>query len=308
VNPKVYEAVLKGRYFWNRRSEPDMRQAIENFEQAIALDAAYAPAYAGLADSYALYGSHGWTLAGGHAWTRALTAAEKALELDARIALNYELDWAGAGKGYRRALELNPSYANAHHWYGYYLMLSGRLKEAESEMRRALELDPLSPVINANIGMCFYVARQYDAAIAHWQKALEMHRNYQLLHDYLTTAYVGKESYREAIAELEKSRARSGTGTWDTAIRAHIYGRMGRTQEARTLLNQLLSSRDTSAYFIALAYVGLGDNDNAFTWLEKALAERSGPFNELNADPMFDRLRTDARFPALVRRMGLPVS
>ena len=142
MNPKVYEAYLKGRYFWNRRSEPDMRQAIEHFEEALRLDPGYAPAYAGLADSYALYGSHGWTLAGGDAWTRALAAAEKALELDehladghtsrARIALNYELDWAGAGNGYRRALELNPGYANAHHWYGYYLMLTGRLKEGRS--------------------------------------------------------------------------------------------------------------------------------------------------------------------------------
>ncbi len=251
VNPKVYEAYLKGRYFWNRRSEPDMRQAIEHFEEAIRHDPGYAPAYAGLADSYALYGSHGWTLAGGSPWTRALAAAEKALELDelladahtsrARIALNYELDWAGAGKGYRRALELNPGYANAHHWYGYYLMLTGRLKEAEAEMRRALELDPLSPIINANIGMCFYVARQYDAAMAHWRKALEMHRNYRLLHEYMTAAYVGKEMYREAVAEMQKGLALSGAGPSETAILAHIYGRMGRTEEARALLSEVLS-------------------------------------------------------------------
>ena len=316
VNPKVYEAYLKGRYFWNRRSEPDMRQAIEHFEEAIRHDPGYAPAHAGLADSYAIYGSHGWTLAGGSPWTQALAAAEKALELDelladghtsrARIALNYELDWAGAGKGYRRALELNPGYANAHHWYGYYLMLSGRLKEAEAEMRRALELDPLSPIINANIGMCFYVARQYDAAIAHWQKALEMHRNYRLLHDYMTTAYIGKDMFPEAVAELQKSRALSGSGPRETAILAHIYGRMGRIREARTLLSLVLSSGDVSPYYIALAYVGLGENDNAFKWLDKALQERAGPFNELNAEPMFDPLRVDPRFASLLRRMGLP--
>jgi TolB-like protein/DNA-binding winged helix-turn-helix (wHTH) protein/Tfp pilus assembly protein PilF len=316
VNPKVYESYLKGRYFWNQRSEADMRHAIEQFEEALRLDPAYAPAHAGLADSYALYGSYGWTLAGGKPWTRALASAEKALALDerladahtsrARIALNYELDWESAGRGYRRALELNPGYANAHHWYGYYLLLSGRVTEGEAEMRRALELDPLSPIINANIGMCFYVARRHDAAIAHWEKALEMHRNHPVLHDYMTTAYAAKGLYREALAEQQKSVALSGTGPWEMAIRAYIQGRMGRTQEARTLVSQLLSRKDAPPYFVALAYVGLGDNDKAFDWLDKALQERSGPFNEVNADPLFDPLRTDPRFPALLRRMGLP--
>jgi TolB-like protein/Tfp pilus assembly protein PilF len=318
VNPKVYEAYLKGRYFWNRRSEPDMKQAIAHFQEAIRLDPGYAPAYAGLADSYALYGSHGWMLPGGNSWTRAIAAAEKATELDelladghtsrARIALNYELDWSGAEKGYRRALELNPNYANAHHWYGYFLMLTGRLKEGEAEMRRALELDPLSPVINANIGMCFYVARQYDAAMAHWRKALEMHRNYQLLHEYMTMGYIARGMYAEAVAEMQKGLGRSGAGPSELAILAHIYGRMGRTQEARGLLSQVLADGDAPAYYVALAYVGLGENDNAFKWLEKTLQDRSGPFNELNADPMFDRLRADPRFAVLVRRMGLPAS
>jgi TolB-like protein/DNA-binding winged helix-turn-helix (wHTH) protein/Tfp pilus assembly protein PilF len=318
VNPKVYEAYLKGRYFWNRRSEPDMQQAIAHFEEALRLDPGYAPAYSGLADSYAVYGSYGWTLAGGGPWKRALAAAEKALELDerladahtsrARIALNYELDWTGAGNGYRRALELNPGYANAHHWYGYYLLLSGRLKEAEAEMRRALELDPLSPIINANIGMCFYVARQYDAAMAHWQRALEMHRNYRLLHVYKTVAYLGKEMYPEALAELRRGLALSGAGSWEAAIEAHIYGRMGKTTEGRALLSKLLSRQDAAPYDIALAYVGLGENDNAFKFLDEALQKRSGAFNEVNADPMFDRLRSDPRFAALLRRIGLPVS
>jgi TolB-like protein/DNA-binding winged helix-turn-helix (wHTH) protein/Tfp pilus assembly protein PilF len=316
VDPKVYEAYLKGRYFWNRRSEPDMRQAIGQFEEAIRLDPRYAPAHAGLADSYALYGSHGWVLPGGNAWARATASAEKALELDprladghtsrARIALNYELDWAKTGEGYRRALELNPGYANAHHWYGYYLLLIGRVKEAEAEMRRALELDPLSPIINANIGMCFYVARQYDAAIAHWQTALGMHRNYAVLHEYMTMAYLGKGMYPEAVAELQKGLALSEGGPSATAILAHIYGRMGRAPEARSLLSQVLPHASTTAYYIAIAYLGLGDTDRAFEWLDRSVTERIGPFNELNADPIFDPLRTDPRFAALLRQMRFP--
>ena len=318
VQPKVYEAYLKGRYFWNRRSEPDMRQAIEHFEDAIRRDPAYAPAHAGLADSYALYGSHGWELPGGNAWTRAIAAAEKALALDplladghtsrARISLNYELDWARTGSGYRRALELNPGYANAHHWYGYYLMLTGQVKEGEAEMRRALELDPLSPIINANIGMCFYVGRQYDRAIAHWQKALEMHRNYPLLHVYMTTAYLGKGMYPEAVAELQKGRALAGAGPSELALLAHIYGRMGRATEAQTLLSQVLSHGTTAGYYIAIAYVGLGNPDKAFDWLDRSVKERIGPFNEVNADPIFDPLRADPRFADLLRRMRFPGS
>jgi TolB-like protein/DNA-binding winged helix-turn-helix (wHTH) protein/Tfp pilus assembly protein PilF len=318
VNPRVYEAYLKGRYFWNRRTEPDMRQAIQHFEEALKYDSGYAPAYSGLADSYALYGSHGWTLAGGDPWKRALAAAERALELDelladghtsrARIALNYELDWDGAGDGYRRALELNPGYANAHHWYGYYLMLSGDVSQGRAEMRRALELDPLSPVINANIGFSHYVARDYDAALAHWQHAIEMHRNYALIYVYMTGAYVAKGMYTEALAQLQKAVELSGDGSQEKALLAHIYGRMGRTEEARALLSELMRRGDAPGYDMAIAYAGVGDHDHAFGALDKTLQQRWGPFNELNAEPLFDTLRSDARFSLLLRQIRLPGS
>lgn len=316
VNPKVYEAYLKGRYFWNRRSEPDMRQAIAHFEEAIRLDGSYAPAYAGLADSYALYGSYGWKLPEGDSWRRAVAAAERAIELDpdladghtsrARIALNHELDWEKTGTGYRRALELNPGYANAHHWYGYYLLLTGRLAEGDQEIRRALELDPLSPIFNANAGMAAYFGRRYDAAIAHWQQALEMHRNYRLLYAYLATAYLGKGMYPEAAAEIEKSMALSGADSRELALLAHIYGRMGRLDDARALVAKVMADGDQAAYDIALAYVGMGDADEAFTWLARSVDKRMGSFNELNADPIFDPLRADPRFAALLRRMHFP--
>jgi len=318
VTPQVYEAYLKGRYFWNRRSEPDMRQAIQQFEEALRHDSGYAPAHAGLADSYALYASYGWPLPGGNAWNRAVAAAEKALQLDprladghtsrARIALNYELDWQRTEEGYRRALELNPGYANAHHWYGYYLMLTGRVKEGEAELRRALELDPLSPIINANVGMASYFGRKYDDAIAHWRRALEMHRNYRLLHVYTAAAYIAKGTYHDAIAELQKSIELSGAGSWERALLAHSYGRTGRAHDARKLLSDAGSGGDTDAYSRAIAYVGLGETDQAFSWLERAVDSRMGSFNEVNADPIFDTLRADPRFGALLRRMRFPVS
>jgi Flp pilus assembly protein TadD len=172
-------------------------------------------------------------------------------------------------------------------------------------MRRALELDPLSPVINANIGFSYYVARDYDAALAHWQQVLGMHRDYALVHLYMTGAYVAKGMYPEAVASLEKATAGSGAGSQEKALLAHIYGRMGRVQDARLLLAEVSMQNDLPGYYTAMAYVGLGDRDNAFIALDKTVEQRWGPFNELNAEPLFDGLRSDARFPTLLRRIGI---
>jgi Tfp pilus assembly protein PilF len=255
-------------------------------------------------------------LSGGDAWPRAVASADKALTLDplladghtsrARIALNYELDWAAAERGYRRALELNPGYATARHWYGYYLLLTGRFKDAEVELRRALELDPLSPIVNANVGMAFYFGRQFDAAIAHWRQALEMHRNYRLLHNYIASAYVGKGMYAAAIAELEKSLALSGAGSWEHSLLAHAHGRLGRRDQARTILADVLRDGEIGAYNIAIVYAGLGEAGLALEWLNRSVDARVGAFNEVDVDPIFDPLRGDARFSMLLRRMRVP--
>jgi tetratricopeptide (TPR) repeat protein len=226
----------------------------------------------------------------------------------ARIALNHEMDWERTGAGYRRALELNPGYANAHHWYGYYLLLIGRLEDGEKEIRRALELDPLSPIFNANVGMAYYFGRRYDEAIAHWQQALEMHRNYPLLYAYLATAYMGKRMYPEALAALEQGSTMSGADSRELGLLAHVYGRMGRLKDARALVAKLLPDGDQAAYNLALAHLGLGDPDEAFRWLARAVEARRGPFNELNADPIFDPLRADPRFAELLQRMRFPVA
>lgn len=316
IDPAVYDLYLRGRFFWNRRTEEDVRRAIEHFEEAIRKDPTYAPAFAGLADSYIILNQ--WSMPGATAWTKARAAADRALQLDdtlaeghtsrAGIAMNGEWDWARADKEYRRALELNPGYATAHHWYGYYLMLTGRLAEAEVELKRAQELDPLSLIINANIGFRLYVARDHRAALAHWQKALEKDPNSSLLHAYKGLALLQLERYPEALATIQKSMDLSGAPP-TLAVIAHTYAKMGRTDEARKVLASLHETskkRFVPAFYISLVHLGLGEHDLAFRWLEKAYEERSGPMLELHADPIFDPLRADPRFTTLLRRIGLP--
>jgi tetratricopeptide (TPR) repeat protein len=154
--------------------------------------------------------------------------------------------------------------------------------------------------------MPLYFARRFDAAIAHWKNALEMHRNYRLLHLYMASAYLGQSRYQEAVEELQKSIELSGAGSWEKSLLSYTYGRMGRTADARRLLSEVLAGGDPDAYDIALAYVGLGEADNAFNWLEKAVDTRMGAFNEVNVDPIFDRIRSEPRFAALLRRIRLP--
>jgi TolB-like protein/DNA-binding winged helix-turn-helix (wHTH) protein/tetratricopeptide (TPR) repeat protein len=315
VSPKVFEAYLKGRFLWNRRTDSDVRKAVTYFEEAIRDDPTYAPAYAGLADSYIVLSQ--WSVPGDEAWAKARAAAERALRLDeslaeghttrAAIAMNYEWDWRRAERAYRRALELNPGYATAHHWYGYYLMLMRRFADAEVELKRARDLDPLSAVIDANLGFRHYLARDYDTAIAHWEQVLELDRHFSLGHGYMALARIQQEKYPDALVSLQASMAGSPAPS-TKAILAHTFGRMGKARQARQLLAQLLdgsSGRFISPYYVSLVYVGLGETDKALDWLERAYQERSGPLLELNVDPMFDPLRGDPRFAAILRKMGL---
>ena len=316
VDPRVYEAYARGRYFWNRRSKEDVQRALEEFKRAIDIDASFAPAYAGLADSYMAIGGYGFS-AGEDAWQQAIAAAEQALRLDpdladghasrGNIAWQYEWDWDRAGAEFRRALALNPGYANAHHWYGYYQLLIGRPREAEAEIAAALQLDPLSPIINANVGFARYIGRDYDGALAHLQKTLDMHPQFRLTHSYMGLVHVARGSYADAIAAFEKAIDAAGSPT-DRAVLAHAYARAGQIGRARAILADLerpQPDRFVPAYYFALIHVGLGDKDRAFAALERAFEERVGPVNELNADPMFDSLRDDPRFEVLVRRLRL---
>jgi DNA-binding winged helix-turn-helix (wHTH) protein/TolB-like protein/Tfp pilus assembly protein PilF len=316
VDPKVYEAYIKGRYFWNRRSDEDVRRALEQFRIAIDIDPSFAPAYAGLADSYAAIGSYGFA-AGEAAWQQALAAAEQALRLDpnfadghtsrANVALYYEWDWDRGGDELRRALALNPGYATARHWYGYYHLLIGKPREAEAQIAAALQLDPLSPIINANIGFARYIGRDYDGAIAHLSRTLEMHPQFRLTHSYMGLAHVGRGAYADAIAAFEKA-IDTGAAPSDRAVLAHALARGGRVADAKAILADLESPKDgrfVPAYYFALIHVGLGDKDRAFSALERAFVERVGPLNEIAIDPMFDLLRGDPRFDVLLHRLRL---
>jgi TolB-like protein/DNA-binding winged helix-turn-helix (wHTH) protein/Flp pilus assembly protein TadD len=319
LSPAAYEAYdlyLKGRYFWNKRTTQGFQQAIEYFQQAVAKDATYARAFAGLADSYALMSSY--SLAPQKEFMpKARAAALKALEMDeslaeahtslAVIAQNYDWDWQTAEKEYRRAIELNPNYATAHHWYAECLALRGRFDEAFAEMERARQLDPLSLIIATDRGAILYFSRQYDRAIEQFRAVLDMEPNFPRAH-MLTYVYVQKGLFAEALADIEKWR-RIEDSPWAWASMTYIYGRSGKPAQARRAMEKLeqLNRRrqiDPAPFF--LAYVGLGDMDQAFAWLQKAYLAHSPALTALKVDPLYDPLRSDPRFEALLRRLGFP--
>jgi TolB-like protein/DNA-binding winged helix-turn-helix (wHTH) protein/Tfp pilus assembly protein PilF len=315
VNPEAYEAYLKGRYFWNKRTADGLKKAIDYFNQAIEKDPNYAQAYTGLADSYALLGDWEYgVLAPREAFPRAKAAATKALELDntlgeAHTSLAFSLDlfdwdWASAEREFRRAIELNPGYATAHHWYAWHLSEMGRNSEAIAEMRKAENLDPLSLIISADVAEILLVAHSYDKAIEQSRKTIDMDPNFAVAHYELGQALVQKHMYKEAIAELQKAIELSGGSTTCTSNLAFAYAASGRRKEALKILSDLKNRSKQNASEIALMYVGLDEKNQAMSWLEKAYEERFNPSILLR--PAFDPLRSDPRFQNLVRRIGLP--
>jgi len=315
LGPQEYEAYdlyLKGRYFWNKRTPRGFEQAIECFEQAIAKDPTYARAYAGLADSYALLSGYTQTPQT-ESMPKARAAALKALELDeglaeahtslALITENYDWDWRTAEKEYRRAIELNPNYATAHHWYAEFLSWQGRFDEAFAESERARQLDPLSLIIATDHAAILFYSRQYDRAIAQCRIVLDMEPNFPRAR-LVIGAYVEKGQFADALADLEKW----DDGPWAWAWRAHIYGHAGQQPQARRALEklqQLYRRQPIGPDPILWAYVGMGDKDEAFAWFEKAYAEHSNLLTSLKVNPAFDPLRGDPRFEDLMRRVRL---
>jgi TolB-like protein/DNA-binding winged helix-turn-helix (wHTH) protein/Flp pilus assembly protein TadD len=320
INPEAYEAYLKGRYFWNKRTEEGYKKAIEYLQRAIEKEPGYAEAYAGLADSYALLGSlNTATLPRKEAMTRATAAALRALESDdtaaevhtslAFVKMQYEWDWAGAEVEFRRAILLNPNYPTAHHWYAYYLIAQQRTEEALREIRHAQELDPLSVIINTDVGEVLCYARQYDDAIEQSRKALEIDPDFILAHRVLGWAYEQKHMYTESVTELKKAMSLSGSRSDILGALGHVYAISGQKSAALEVLAELRRSaarnHDISAD-IAIVYAGVGDKDRAFEWLEKAYQERSAALVLLKVLPLLDPLHSDPRFADLLRRVGLP--
>jgi DNA-binding winged helix-turn-helix (wHTH) protein/TolB-like protein len=306
-NVEAYRLYLKGRYFWNKRTPAALQQSLRYFKEAIETDPTYALAYAGLADTYALL-----------VWQEQLpqkefipmakAAAIKALQIDGTLAeahtplgfvkFWYEWDFAGAEREYRRAIELNPDYATAHHWYGEFLVLTGRADEGFRELKLAQTLDPLSLIISADIGKSFFFTRQQDRAIEQLQKTLEMDADFPLAHLFLAMAYEQKEMHESAITELQKEANPPGSRTIFKAVLGYIYGRSGRRAEALSILNDLKapasSMEPAPAYKIALVYAGLGEKGQALAWLDRAKTQRDPFLIYAQTDPNFDSLRGGA--------------
>jgi TolB-like protein/DNA-binding winged helix-turn-helix (wHTH) protein/Flp pilus assembly protein TadD len=314
-NAEAYEAYLKGRYYNNKRTPEDLKESIRYFQHAIELDPNFALAYAGMASSYHTLGARG-TLMPIEAYQKVSTAAAKALALDETIAEAHfsqgllktdTWDFSGAEKEYKRAIELNPNYAEAHHAYAHLLIALGRTQEALTESNRLIEIDPLDLTLNAHLAWHYLFTRQYDAAIGKGVATLAMGDNFWA-HCYLGQAYEQKARYEEAIAELKKAISKSPLSSEATAALGHVYAVAGRRDEAQKVLDELKESskqRFVSAVWPALIYAGLGEKDLAFEGLEKAYDQRAGWLIYLNTDPRFDSLRSDARFQELRKRVGL---
>jgi TolB-like protein/DNA-binding winged helix-turn-helix (wHTH) protein/Tfp pilus assembly protein PilF len=317
VNPDAYEAYLKGRYFWNKRTGEGLKRAKGYFDQAVATDPNYAQAYSGLADTYALLGDWQYAvMTAREALPRAKAAAVRALELDntlgeahtslAFILDGFDWDWESADREFRRGIELNPGYATAHHWYAWHLSLLARHRDAIAEMRKAESLDPLSLIIKSDLAELLLIAHFYDASIQQSRRTIDMDVTFSMAHNQLGQAYLQQRQYEEAIAELQKAIQLSEGNPTSTANLARAYAASGRRNEAVQLLNEL-KKRSSPGYSnapeIAVVYTALGDRDQAMTWLEQGYEERFNPGVLLR--PGFDPLRSDPRFQALVHRVGL---
>jgi eukaryotic-like serine/threonine-protein kinase len=319
VDPDAHEAYLKGRYYWNKRTPENLKKAVGYFQQAIDIDPTYPLAYAGVADCYAVLGS--WevgAMAPRDAFPKAKAAARKALEIDSSLgeahaslafALhNYDWDWDGAEREFKRALQLNPSYATGHHWYSHFLTGMGRAEASHAEAVRALELDPLDMITNIHLGWHYLYAGQSDEAIRQFRIPLEMDSTWMGSHFYLGWAYTHRGNFTDAIAELQTAVKLLNRAPWGLTMLGYAYAKAGKRAEARQIIAELAEKareRYVSSYEIAVIYVGLGENDRAYQWFDKAYDERSGWLPYLEVEPRLAPLRSDPRFRELVRRVGL---
>jgi TolB-like protein/Tfp pilus assembly protein PilF len=317
ANPEAYQLYLKGKFYWNKRTGESLKQAVEFYRQAIEKDPNYALAYSGLAETYVLFSSYDVAPAN-DSMPQAKAAALRALEIDDSLAeahtalgfylFNYEWDRDGSEKEFRRAIELKPNYATAHHWLGSDLSNVKRFDDSLVEYRRAEELDPLSPIIGTNLGDTLVDARRYDEAIAQYKRTLVRNPNFAYAHQALGWAYGLNGMYPEAIAETRTaielrngSSAKGYLGLW--------LAKSGKRDEAVKLLSELKQEAArgyVQGYTFAVIYIGLGDREEALNWLEKHMSSRAETANGYAVAPELDVLRAEPRFKAMLRRMNLP--
>ncbi|MGA9568443.1 MAG: winged helix-turn-helix domain-containing protein [Candidatus Acidiferrales bacterium] len=313
----AYDLYLRGLYFWNKRGADNIKRATDYFQQSIRRDPNSARAYSGLAESYALVSGYAGVPPKDFL-QKADAAARRAVALDpnlaeahvamAVVAQDCDWDWATAEREYRRAIELNPNYATAHHWYGEYLALMGRFDESRAQMEHARQLDPLSLIITADTAIALYYARDYPAAIQQFRAVIDLEptfpRTAQLSFAYLQT---GRDP--DSVAWTEKLKQPSDTGPWYWATAAYVDAHIGKMNDARVALHNLIRMNDRQQIdplYISIAYVGLDEKDQSIAWLQKAEAAHSVSLNSLKVEPLFDPLRTDPRFQQILRQMNFP--
>ena len=317
-NPDAYRAYLQGRYEWSQRSEAALKRGIERFQHAVAIDPHFAAAYSGLADSYSVLGYLSY-LSPAESFPEARRHANKALELDASLAeahaslgfvkLYFEWDWPGAEAAFQRAITLDPNHAASHQWYSIYLLTAGRPDEALQEIQLAQQRDPLSLPVNTDLGFCYYYTGRYDEAVKQLNLVLGMNPNFPPAHLWLGRTYQELGKFDEALAAFRRVEDR--IHDWPVSIAARgfvagVAGRPAQALEALAELEELSARRFVTSYGVALVHAGLGQNDAAFAWLNKAFDERSNWLVWLRLDPRWNGLRPDPRFAQLVSRMRFP--
>jgi TolB-like protein/Tfp pilus assembly protein PilF len=315
----AYDLYLRGRYYWNQLTPPSLQRAIEYFREAVTRDPNYALAYAGLADCYTML-PIACDAPALDMLPKAVAAANRAVELDSQLAeahsavgsikLWMEWDWPGAEAAFQRAIELNSNYVSSHRYYGHLLSNLGRHTESAEELRRAREVDPLSPIMHALSGRLRYQAREYDSALEHLKNALAINSYLWIVHAFMGGVYERLSSFDQARAEYQKAFELSAGNTETIAFRGHILAQMGQRSEAEEairILTELSKQKYVPPYNIAIVHAGLGQFDAAIGWLEKAYDTRDVRLTFLAVEPKWDAMRCDPRFQALLKRLRLPL-
>ncbi len=318
-NTKAYQLYLKGRFFLNKRTTEGFQKAQNMFQQAIELDPGYALAYSGLADCYVLLSTY-LLLPPSEAYPKAKAAALKAIELDptmaephstlAGVESEYHWNFEAGEREFRKSIELNPNYATSHQWFGEYLLALGRLEEAEILLLKAIEIDPLAPVIYTALSKVYIEKRNFNQAISFLQRALDLDPHFPRAYYKLAEVQIRQENYKEALNFAKEALKYSGNGLEYRTQVGFIYGKMGRRSEAEKILNELFVSSKkefVSPILIASMYAGIGDKENAFKWLEQCYQDHSGELIYIRIEPTFDTLHDDPRYTALLKKIGLPI-